>query len=200
MERQRARNIPNPLTHFEDSSGHEVVSEVADVSCTSNSGSSEILVPHLGTLSGRAIFAVGTAEIVAAGEVWRLVRSRITGTSVSNEQRADGQYWAVATEESSSFAAGDSNSQISLHSRWTTTSDGSFTPGVGMISGKGVLAIGKAELAGIRWIWAKYRRRVISARFPPEAGARTSEQMAMYDDLMYFCGYVRFILEYLLVL
>jgi hypothetical protein len=57
-----------------------------------------------------------------------------------------------------------------------------------MLSGKAIYAVGKLEISGVRWIWAKYRRAVISSKFPhlPDAAVKGLDDM--YDDLLDFGG------------
>lgn len=56
-----------------------------------------------------------------------------------------------------------------------------------MLSGKAILAIGKAQIAAIKWLWVRYRRRVIESRFPYEDQDEIKGLDEMCDDLVDFC-------------
>jgi hypothetical protein len=67
-------------------------------------------------------------------------------------------------------------------------SNDTFSPGIGNLAGKALLALAKAEIRAMRWVWARYRRQVISSRIPHYEGADVTGLEGMYDVLVDFAG------------
>lgn len=94
----------------------------------------------------------------------------------------------VTTDDDDATISSSASTAAQTTDGWTFTTQGSFHPGLGSISGKALLAFGKAEIAGIRWVWAQLRRQTISSKFPLEDKNNSAEEVdAMHDDLLDFC-------------
>jgi hypothetical protein len=95
-----------------------------------------------------------------------------------------------AGDEESTISSSTSTAERSatVSDQWTFTTQGSFYPGLGSISGKALLAFGKAEIAGIRWIWVQMRKRIISPKVPyrSPSGIPANADL-IFDDLLDFC-------------
>jgi hypothetical protein len=149
--------------------------------------SSETLVPHLRNLSGQAILAVGKAEIAGLEALWKLLRGK-KGTSQRTKRTASSMDDDTLVDSTSTSTY--SKASVPHSAKWTFTSDGTYVQDIGKLSGKAIYAVGKLEIAGVRWIWTKYQRSVISSKFPHSPDATIKGLDDMYDDLLYFCGYV----------
>jgi hypothetical protein len=95
-----------------------------------------------------------------------------------------------ASSTLSKRAAGGSLYSMSFSARWTFSTNGTFMPGLGSLSGQAIFAIGKAEISALRWVWVQYRRRVISSSL---LGRSLNDHSCdikglgdMYDDLLDF--------------
>jgi hypothetical protein len=87
---------------------------------------------------------------------------------------------------SSIYAASFSAGSISAFTDSTESNESFMVPGLGMLSGKAILAIGKAEIRALGWAWAMYRRTVINGKFPHQNNHSIAKIGEMYDDLLYF--------------
>lgn len=88
------------------------------------------------------------------------------------------------------WSASDPGTSSYASSLVSDESYSSFTPGIGMLSGKAILAVGKAELRAMGWVWAMYRRAIINSRFPHPDVHSITKIDDMYEDLLQFAfGY-----------
>jgi hypothetical protein len=74
------------------------------------------------------------------------------------------------------------------HDLWTVGSGYTFSHNIGMLSGKVILAIGKAQVSAMNWVWVRYRRNFINRKF--SIYSRLEDKMtclgSIYDDLIDF--------------
>lgn len=69
---------------------------------------------------------------------------------------------------------------------WTVATVDVFNPGLGASSGKAILAIGRAELKAVNWVWIKTRKFKIGSKFPHSDDDHIDGLDDMYDDLLDF--------------
>lgn len=88
-------------------------------------------------------------------------------------------------------STGGSTATVRQSDRWSLWSGDSFSPGIGNLSGKALLALGKAEIKAVRWVWARYRRRVIDIVLNKSGHRKVAVTGfdTLYDDLIDFSRY-----------
>lgn len=75
-----------------------------------------------------------------------------------------------------------------------TTITSSTVPGLGEISGRAILALGKVALRGAEYIIIRRRLDTISAKFPHHNADRIPGIEQMYDDILELSRFVRQVL------
>lgn len=64
--------------------------------------------------------------------------------------------------------------------------DGNILAGIGLIAGGALYAVGKVELAAVKWIWVRYRQIVINLILSREIHHFKRGRERMFDDLIEF--------------
>lgn len=75
-----------------------------------------------------------------------------------------------------------------------TTTTSSTVPGLGEISGRAILALGKVTLRGAEYVIIRRRLDAISAKFPHANGDRIPGIEQMYDDILELSRFVHHVL------
>lgn len=76
--------------------------------------------------------------------------------------------------------------------RWTLRSieTTNIVPGLGMLSGRAILAFGQLQIRMLKKVWIAFRRRAISAQFSRGTSTTSKDLGEMYDDLIDFTRYI----------
>jgi hypothetical protein len=90
----------------------------------------------------------------------------------------------------STFSLGSTSMTNSLTSSECTTSTSSTVPGLGELSGKAILALGRVTLRGAEYVIIRRRLEAISAKFPHLNVDQTPGIEQMYDDVLELSRFV----------
>lgn len=101
------------------------------------------------------------------------------------------------TPHSSSLSSPNTPSiyDYSLSIRTSTTSSGSTIRGIGELSGKAILALGKATLRGADYLSIRRRLIMISSKFPHTNADSIGGVTQMYEDLLELSRWVNFTMD-----
>jgi hypothetical protein len=84
----------------------------------------------------------------------------------------------------STFSLGSTSVTNSLTASECTTTTSSTVPGLGELSGRAILALGKVTLRGAEYVIIRRRLEVISVKFPHLNVDRIPGIEQMYDDVL----------------